>query len=110
MATMALLLPRFAAKRWKRAAARAHQQTRQSISARVAGGSGAECGAARAGDVSRLSTISPAEESCTGESGHGTEAGGEAGGEVVLDAAFACEVRAADPGFACRTVRHILWS
>ena len=49
-----------------------------------------------------------AQRKCRGasESGHGTEAGSE----VVLDAALASGLRAADPGFACRTARHILWS
>jgi len=58
------------------------------------------------GDASRLSTIGSAEVSCAGESSHGTKAGSE----VVLDAALAGERCAADPGFACRTARHILWS
>jgi len=48
--------------------------------------------------------VGPAEVSCAGESGQGREAGGE----VVLDAAFAGELCAADPGFACRTARHIV--
>jgi hypothetical protein len=84
----------------------AHQQTRQSVSARLAGGSSAECGAAGAGDAPRLSTIGSMEVSCAGESGHGTEAGGE----VVLDAALQVNYAQFDPGFAHRTARHILWS
>ena len=50
--------------------------------------------------------LARAEVSWASESGHGTEAGGE----VVLDVALASGLRAADPGFACRTARHMMWS
>jgi hypothetical protein len=49
-------------------------------------------------------TIGPAEVSWASESSDGTEAGGE----VVLDVALASGLRAADPGFACRTARHMM--